>query len=282
MANVEDTLNQVNYHWHKDLIIRYLYVKLAPFFKRDLNYYFASEDTRLTLYKAGFPYNSNEIVCKSLADIYQEILIDFNIEAKVIATSKSIIPHFALIAKGEYGWYYLDPLKDLFANQLGLITEYFGKLPDNEGNTNFFEHLTILPDEYIKSLDIELGIKYGEMDDYFERLHQILSSEKAYSFLGLPPQQSKPLYISKINFIDKEIINLGNIPGLCERKMLYNLIIRKLFNKTEKRHIRSYIAKVNGEYKLLLEVTKLEKEPFITATYIESLEDNIYSLQKIK
>lgn len=71
---MNDIINQVKSNWSKDLIIRYLYIKLAPFFKRDLKYFLASQEEKENQYKQGFINRFPNIVCSTLADYYVEYL----------------------------------------------------------------------------------------------------------------------------------------------------------------------------------------------------------------
>jgi len=41
---IESVLQQVDFYWTKDLIIRFLYKELAPCFYRDLTFYLASKE----------------------------------------------------------------------------------------------------------------------------------------------------------------------------------------------------------------------------------------------
>lgn len=122
---INKIINETNPHWKKDEIIRYLYVKLAPYFERDLEYFFADKPKQLKMYKEGFKKNTNLVVCKTLSEIYQNIYNEFNIKSIIITTNKKEIPHHTLIVNGDFGWYCIDLLKDLVANQLGLRTLFF-------------------------------------------------------------------------------------------------------------------------------------------------------------
>lgn len=45
-----EIIDQIDKTWDRDMIIRYLYVKLAPFFQRDLNYFMSSEEEKKRQY----------------------------------------------------------------------------------------------------------------------------------------------------------------------------------------------------------------------------------------
>ena len=63
-------LKQVQSSWPKDVIIRYLYIKLAPCFKRDLKYFLAPEEVKEAEYAQGFINRFPDVVCSTLADFY--------------------------------------------------------------------------------------------------------------------------------------------------------------------------------------------------------------------
>ncbi|MDE5888520.1 MAG: hypothetical protein K2H20_00715, partial [Bacilli bacterium] len=60
---IQRIINSVNLSWSKDYIIRYLYVNLAPFFKRDLKYFLASDEEKYRQYQQGFINRGFDIVC---------------------------------------------------------------------------------------------------------------------------------------------------------------------------------------------------------------------------
>ena len=49
-----EIVNQVKPDWSKDLIIRFLYIKLAPCFRRDLQYFLATEEEKYNQFSQGF------------------------------------------------------------------------------------------------------------------------------------------------------------------------------------------------------------------------------------
>ena len=126
LDEMQKIINNVDKSWSKDLIIRYLYVRLAPFFKRDLKYFLASEEEKYKEYEKGFINRGFDIVCSTLADYYVDLFSSLGINAKKIVANSAKIPLFALIVEGDNGWYFLDPINDLFSNQYGLETTEFG------------------------------------------------------------------------------------------------------------------------------------------------------------
>lgn len=68
-------------------------------------------------------------MCKTICEWYQRIFAEFHIKSIVIPTNQKPVPHYALIVEEDQGCYIIDPLKDLFANQLGIKPDFFGVFP---------------------------------------------------------------------------------------------------------------------------------------------------------
>ena len=243
---MKEILEKVNSNWSKDLIIRYLYVKLAPYFERDLDYFLSDREVKLKMYKEGFKQNSHLVVCKTICEIYQTIYKVYNIESRVIVTENKEISHYGLIVHGDYGWYYLDPLKDLFVNQLGLKTQYFGITPDLKlpKVKEDYPFLIDLPETYIEKLDLELGLipkPNSYLNTFFDILHNEITSDIANDFFNVPKGNHTKLIIEKLLFMNKFLINMGNIPGLCERTIFYKYLISCIFDIEERKKISANI-----------------------------------------
>lgn len=247
-------IQQVDSHWTIDQKIRFLYVKLAPFFKRDLNFFLNDIEQQVIMYEKANTAETTLVFCKTICIHYVNIFKTLNIDCKMITTNRKITPHCALIVKGNDGWYYIDPLKDLFANQLGLKTLFFGTIPGNYSTVkNDFPYLIKLSKEYIKELDTSLGlISYDMyMDDFFELLHAEISTNKASEHFHLKNSDNSNLLYKKIEFIEKHLINLGQIHGLYERLLFYNHMIHCVFNKRERNFIDLNFISNQNEYALL-------------------------------
>lgn len=283
--NKEQIIKQVNKKWSKDEIIRYLYVKLAPFFQRDLDYFMAQKRQQLFLYKEGFKKNSHLVVCQTICEQYQEIYKMFGITSLVVPTNKNVVPHFGMIIEGENGWYYIDPLKDLFANQLGLKTSFFGVTPSLK-YTNFskeYPFLIDLPTNYVENLDKKLGfLRYGiYMDTFFDMLHLEMTSNKIFDLLGAIANNQFDVMSKKLRFIECNLINLGNVKGLYERNIFYNMLIFYCFNKREKKFITSEIIQDATDYYIRLCIAPKFEERY-PAFFREIYTDKKFKLEKIK
>ena len=270
-----ETINKVKSNWTKDLIIRYLYIKLAPNFQRDLLYFLASEEEKLKQYKQGFVNRFPNIVCSTLADFYVKIFNDFGINAKKVIANSAKIPLFAIVVEGDIGFYYLDPLSDLFSNQYGLKPFFFGITPKYKTINSQYPNLTKLPKEYLDELDDTLEIEY--LDEYFEDLHnRLVHRNNANEFFGLPRNHREDLKERKINLIKENYINIGNVDGIFERAQLYKYLDDRIMNHMEKQYIRIRIEGGGSNPQIIYE----EKSYGIATFYKEEKQDGKYVLLK--
>ncbi len=280
LDNFTDIINQVQSTWPKDIIIRYLYIKLAPYIERDLYYFLADEEEKERQFKQGFINRFPYVVCATLADFYVDLFKQFGINAKKIiarnGNEKSKVPLFALIVEGERGWYFLNPLADLFYNQYELKPSSFGIIPRYETVRNNFKEIIQLPSEYVNELDTELNIKF--LDDYFSNLHQIFAiKSKAKLFFGLPNENEIDLKERKIEFYNDKLINLGCVNGAFERAQLYNFLNNKSLNREEKKYTKVKI--VGGIENPHISVKLINRNEIIS--YEEEKNNGKYTLKKI-
>lgn len=291
MFNKEEVIKNVNKSWPKDLIIRCLYVKLAPGFERDLDFFFLPIEEQIALYKKGIiPKDDIHMVCQ----YYQKLYASFNIESIIITTNKKIVPHYALIVKGDTCYFCIDPLKDLMRNQVGFKSGYFGFIPLSKTQDNYklYPQITTLNPEYIKEMDEYLKLLSCGMysDDFLILLHQSIFHRPNYRLLEFLDQKESNIEFSeniyaksnkanhyaiaaKIAIMNRCVINIGNCPGIMERDQLYNEIVRYVFSRSERRNIK---VGITPERELsLIEMT--ENGP---VAYTESCEDGIYKLER--
>ena len=156
---IAEILRQVKFEWPKDYIIRFLYVKLAPIFQRDLDYFLASDEEKLKQFNQGFINKAPYIVCATISDLYVEIFKKYGIKAERVIANSAQIPLFALVVEGDKGLYFLDPLNDLFRNQYGLRPNYFGKIPRYKTVNTSHPNLVNLDHAYIDTIDNALGLQ---------------------------------------------------------------------------------------------------------------------------
>ena len=234
---MEKVTAQIEKNWSKDLIIRFLYIKLAPYFSRDLLYFLASDEEKERQYRLGFINRFPQIVCSTLADFYVDLFKQYDINAKKVVANSAKIPLFAIIVEGDFGWYFLDPINNLFSNQYGLKPYFFGIVPHYKTINTHHPELIKLPTEYVNELDKCLKIDY--LDGYFEQLHHILTNrESSYLFFNIPKESKIDLKETKIQFYNGSLINQGNINGPFERAQLYKYLNDRILNRSEKRYTK--------------------------------------------
>lgn len=169
----------------------------------------------------------------TLADFYVDLFKQFGIHTKKVIANSAKIPLFAILVHGNCGWYFLDPINDLFSNQYGLKPYFFGVIPQHKTVCNTYPEIIKLPQEYVNDLDLELDIHY--LDGFFWDLHSVLTNRRdANEFFFLPREASMDLKERKLPFYNDELINLGNVYGLFERAQLYKYLNDRIFNRREK------------------------------------------------
>lgn len=243
MDDRQQVIESVDKAWTKDLIIRYLYVKFANFFERDLEFFFADIESQVKYVNNLPSHIGRKVICLSLCQYFQEVFEIFNINSKIVPTNDKIIPHYALIVEGSYGWYYIDPLKDLMNNQAGFRTAYYGIIPNSKSMIKLrdYSFLITLSLDYVKEMDDFLELyPDGVLNDYLEKIHLELTTNKAYIFLGsylnrdLSNFDRRMLYKMKMIFLNQMLINKASIPGKIERAQFYNFLLCSILNHSER------------------------------------------------
>ena len=235
------------------------------------------------MYKEGFNKAYHLVVCKTICERYHDIYDIFGINSTIVTTNQKLIPHYALIVDGDFGSYLIDPLKDLFSNQLGLKTNFFGEISDTKTDIRKrYPNLIDLSFEYVKSIDNKLGLLYEGhyMDYFFQKLHEEMASNKVYEFFNINKNNQYLIMKEKIAYIEKYLINLGNIPGIYERNTLYAFLIFNCFNKREKKYITSDIINDGNNYFIQLNLYPRNLSDEVL-TYHEVKENDKYYLKKV-
>ncbi len=244
-SEMRNIIESVNTKWPKDYIIRYLYVKLAPFFQKDLEYFLLSDEEKFVEYSNGFVNRGRNIVCSTLADYYVELFQSFGIKAVKIAANSAKIPLFAVVVEGDYGWFFIDPLNDLFNNQYRLKTTEFGVIPRYETLKRKCPYLTALDSSYVDNIDKELELD-DTLDDYFEELHiKMTNRHFIRNHFLVENDEKEKIFQCKMEFSNDKLINLGKVSGPFERIRLYLFLEKKIFFKTEKKNLKIWL---NREY----------------------------------
>lgn len=272
---MEKVINQVKSNWNKDLIIRFLYIKLAPFFKRDLEYFLAGYEEKKRQYEMGFINRFPNIVCSTLSDFYVDLYNEFGINAKKVIATSSEIPLFALLVEGNHGFYFLDPLNDLFSNQYGLRPYFFGIIPRYKTINRNHPEITELPKEYVSELDEYLGIEY--LNSLFEDLGVTFKNrQRAREFFGYDKNEKIDLKEQKYEYMSDHFINIGSVNGVFERWQMYKYLTDRLLNHTERRFTTIFISEENTPH---IEIELRTKERPITFKE-ESIQDKYMLIKK--
>ena len=281
LEEIEKIISKINTHWNKDEIIRFLYVKIAPFFRRDINYFLQDAEEQLRLYNAGFSFNGADIVCITLCDFYIEIFNNLGIRAINVPVTNAKIPLHALLVEGENGWYYIDPLSDLFYNQYGIKPVHYGVIPKRAKEIladSSYPKVSMLDLEYLSAIDEMLGFEY--LDEYFNALHNKFSQKNvACDFLNVDKQDRLTLIDRKLRFANSNLINLGQVYGILERVRMYFFIIRKVFDKTEKRMTK---IELDGDLNITIITHDVSNPNHVLGEYVEVKKDSCFSLVRIK
>ena len=277
-SNLRDTLNSISLYWSNDQIIRFLYKKLASFVRRDLQYFLQDNKEKQKQYSEGFIDRYPNVVCYTLAEFYCTVYREFCFEANIVQANSASLPLFGVVVKGDLGYYYLQPLEDIFLNQYGLMPQAFGFIPKFKTLNTTYPNLVKLSDEYLIELDKSLGFSY--LDDYFSSLKRKMKNfNHACPFLHIEMPFKKDIREQKVEFFSKNLINIGNVNGFFERALLYKYLNDTLLNKREKRWIKVLIN--NG----------LSDNPYISynilksegnVTYREDKTPNGYILTKYR
>lgn len=297
MNNKESIINSVNKAWPKDLIIRYLYVKLAPTFRRDLSFYLASSEEQLEIYNAdNFTRDGENVVCKTICEYYHDLFLSFNIESKIIKTNNKSIPHYGLIVRGDKNWFFIDPLKDLMHNQVGFKTTHFGIMPlsRTQNNTLLYPEIDLLPFSYVEEMDTYLNLLTCGMylNDFFDMFHESIFHHPSVRLLEFLDSEefdivklrqaiyptnvaNRHVIASKIALMNNCVINIGNCSGLLERDQFYDSAISYIFSRVERKNIK---VGINPNRELCLTHLIGNDEE----VYSEYKEDDKYQLKRKK
>lgn len=275
--NVYSVASSVNAHYSKDEIIRYLYRYLSQCFMSYPKYFLAPEEEKIKIFKEGFNIKLPYVVCITLCKEFKKVFDEFGIESQIIESTNSDnkVPLYSLIVKGDSKYYYLNPLYDLFNNQLGIKTNAFGYICENASSRIFtqYPHLENLSLEYIQELDDSLGIKH--INSVFEKDSYNLKNRFKYDYeVPFRPTLSQ-IIESKIQIILNKYNNYGHVNGPIERERMYNYFINQVFNKKEKRNVETNNSCEEFDY--LPEIT----DKTTGETYRESKENGIYVMRKV-
>ncbi len=280
---LKEILSKIDNSWSKDLIIRYLYIKISSLVQRDLLYFCATEEEKYLQYKMGFINRFPYIVCSTLSDYFVELFKTFEIKAWKIIANSAKIPLFALVVEGDLGLYFLDPINDLFSNQYGLKPQNFAVVPHYKTLKSKCPNLTSVPKEYILELDqtIFKQEKVLYRDEMIKELSNHLTQRNsASSFFQISKADRVLLTQYKLQYFSDNLINLGEVKGPFERNKLYMYLFDNLLSRNENRQVKVYLGDQIGQKANVY--IKINKDPEHFILYKEEKENDEYKLKLVK
>lgn len=265
----------------KDLTIYYVYRKLAPYFQRDLDFFMASQERQLQIYEQGFEMQGENVVCQTICQYYGHVFRKLHIDFKIITTNNKLVPYFALLVSGDYGWFLIDPLKDLYRNQMGFQPNFFGVIPFGGTVRELYPYLISLDNNYILSLAKETNtLPFGNfLDVFFELLHQDIFQSSNGDF-GLEKGANEISIIqAKLKFISDYLLNMGEVLGNYERRQYHSYLKTCFFNRPECNHID---IRITDDFQLSIVIYEDLERQHKVAEYLEFRDcDNEYRLKRV-
>lgn len=241
----------------KNLLLRYAYIEILKGVHKDVDYFYEKNaEIRQEIYDKDINTDEeiNEVICKTLIFSISRFCEDNNIKYKIIkrniANEKK--PHYSIIVEGDQEKrFFLDPMIDVFLIQLGMRTIKFG-------TSSKKDNVDILSREEIKQMDDELGYTYKGlyMDEIIEMMKRELSDKDELDRLmrskGYEQAYTEMDYISfKLKYILEYFNQIPKFNGFIEKKMFYDLILRRLFRKEEREYLdRKTICRRNADRKI--------------------------------
>lgn len=245
---IQEIINNVrlNRSRNTDHVIRYVVVMVSRLVKRDVNFFFSTEEDKVKLLLTKTYNDYPNVICKTLSELIRDVLYLLWIESRVIVATDTVIPLYALITEWENWRYFIDPLNDLFRSQYRMKPFHYWILPESNNNILNFSELIELSEEFIEDIDIN-QLKIIEWWSYFDetlsKVKNIFTSiNDAKKLFGTNDEID--LIKKKIKYISDNYLNKYQISGPIERATLYIYYKRLLFNKDEK---KCFIVKNKNE-----------------------------------
>ena len=161
---IEEAINNMPTNLTKNEQIRYIYLYFGKKMKKDVNFFYGSNNRQNSIYNKDVDISSKNdfnVICKSIAQIYSAAFRKLGIECELLeAPSSSPIKHVDLAVKGDNDcWYHLNPMFDLFKIQMGCKTVRFANQTQKYPERNF----SYITPEELKKIDDKLGYTWHGM-----------------------------------------------------------------------------------------------------------------------
>lgn len=251
----------------KDTLMRYIYIELGKIYRRDVNFFYGTDQDKNKIYngKNHFNIEDVDIICKSIGRIYAMIFEQAGIKAKCVnKETKSPFPHIDIIASPDDGinWYYMNPMDDLYRIQGGLKTQRYGT------RTTKYDGLSYYTEDQLRKMDEQIGYTYRGvyMDEFFDMVRsEFLNKAKIKEHIRRERPDLSNRDISKdflleykIDFMMRFIAEFEKMQGYIELKKYQKEIFGRLLNKTERRKIKiRNICGQNGDKTKMQSVIEL-------------------------
>ena len=263
-------------NWTTDYAIRYVTVMISKLAKRDPKFFLANEEQKLNMLEnktyEEYPY----VICKTLHELIRDVLKEIGINSKVVQATNTKIPLYALIVEGSHDRYFIDALHDLFRAQHNIQPVCYGAHINSNTSILQEERLKTLPLEYIRQMDLDMGIIDEEyFSDYINRIKTSFTDRNIAKGIFMC-NDSYSLLKTKIEYISDMYLNVYPLEGPIERTALHVYLRNNLFNKSEKDnfYVGNRIEKENNPVFIQIKYgSKL-------LVYEEVCEDEIYSLKE--
>ena len=276
-----DLLKGIDSSWSMVEKAKYIYDQICRVSSYDERFIFSTDPELLQ-----FIYNRKvdvdrpmnpKLICKSLNEIYQELLSRVGIRSKIIKKPSKMnklieSEDIALLFYDESGnAYYTNVAADLQRSKYKMKSFFFGEC-DRDNQYQIEENITILSDEELKDIDIKTGhLKKDGMysDEVFEMIaSEVQQGSRLKGILyGLPDIVRKYLnsigienvddmsneelngFVSTFtmeDFIRIKMMLLNYVRpndetyGPIESKKHSKTLFRSMFNKTEKKYYSCY------------------------------------------
>lgn len=235
---IQEIINNVrlNRSWNTDYAIRYVVVMISRLVKRDVNFFFSSDEEKLKALNTKTYSDYPNVICKTLSELIRDVLYLLWIESKVIVSTNTKVPLYAIIAEWEESRYYIDALYDLTCSQYRIQPYcYSSHRPSKNSiiDPNKLK-LTELDPDYIRDIDINTGLIPGEyFSDHINNIkNRFTEYNKAETFFDTKDHDQ--LLIKKFEFISDHLVNKFPLEWPIERTILYIYFRRYLLNKAER------------------------------------------------
>ncbi|MBO5183140.1 MAG: hypothetical protein J6B64_01955 [Bacilli bacterium] len=245
---------------NKDLqdltIVRDFLIKISKNIYRDYKFFFQAEnkEQRRKIYNQQYKYEEEKnysIVCKTLCLMVKKYLNEtYQMDVEIITCDNDEFGHYDILVNGKY---IINCLSDLERNQVGMKPKRFASYKYClERYPSKINELAFLTEQEVEKIDEKIGYKSTVyLDDAIKLLKEEFNNIEYY--LKNDPQLKYNLTKEKKEkFTKEELLKIkmeflikcfgvhGNIIGFIELVRTYKILIKQLFDDTERKIIKSY------------------------------------------